>query len=122
MARASRISDDEVAAKRQTAAYMAKVDQLRRSNPDLSADEIDAQGLAANDEAVYGHDAKRDRHGRFIPQGIGSAGHESTNHFSSILRWQGKSAYDEAVAEIWRRDPARAERLRLPKPAKEKAA
>lgn len=113
---------EEVAAKRNTAAYRQSVDLLGRTREDLNEREIDELSLEAVDRAVYGFDAKKDRRGNFIPQGIGSPGHESGNHFASILRWQGKPAYDEAVAEIWKRDPQRAEKLRLPKPVKGVAA
>ena len=35
---------------------------------------------------VFGHDAKRDGKGNFIEQGLGSKGHETANHFATILR------------------------------------
>lgn len=70
---------------------------------------------------VYGFDAKRDRKGNWIEQGIGSRGKETSNHFSSIRRYEGKQAYEDAVREIWKRDPKHAQRLGLPK-LKESAA
>jgi hypothetical protein len=79
---------------------------------------MDARGLAANDEAVFGHDAKRDRNGEFIQQGIGSPGHETANHFASILRWEGRERWEIAVRDLWKRNPEHAKRLRLPQPAR----
>ena len=106
---------EELAAKRQSAAYLFKMDQLRRSAEDMTDAEMDRIALAAVDEAVFGFDAKRDRKGSYIPQGIGAQGHETGNHFASILRWQGKAAWEDAVREIWKRDPERAQKLGLPK-------
>lgn len=70
---------------------------------------------------VYGHDAKRDRKGNWIEQGIGAPGRESANHFASIRRYEGKESYEAAVREIWKRDPKRAQLIGLPK-LKESAA
>jgi hypothetical protein len=69
--------DIETEAKRQSAAYARTIGWLRHTQPHLSDEEMDARGLAANDEAVFGHDANRDRNGEFIQQGIGSPGHET---------------------------------------------
>lgn len=63
---------------------------------------------------VYGFDAKRDRKGNWIEQGIGSKGRETANHFSSIRRYQGKEVWEECVREIWKRDPKRAKAIGLP--------
>ena len=109
---------NDIEAQRQTAAYARTIAWLRHTRPDMPDEEMDAAGLKAVDEAVYGHDAKRDRKGNFVPQGTGAPGHETTNHFASIRRWEGKEAYDKAVAEIWRRDPDRAKKLNLPQPAR----
>jgi hypothetical protein len=67
---------------------------------------------------VYGHDHKVSSNGEAIEQGHGSKGHESVNHFASILRYEGREAYDKAVAEIHARDPKRHAALRLPLPRK----
>ena len=83
--------------------------------------DIVKQVLDAEDAAVHGHDAKKDKKGKRIQQGIGSPGHESGNHFTAILRYEGKEAWEIAVKDIWKRDPKRAEALNLPK-LKEKAA
>jgi hypothetical protein len=69
---------------------------------------------------VFGHDAKRDRNGNYIEQGIGSPGNLSVNHFAALLKAETdgievKGSYAKAVADLWKRDPARAEKLRLPK-------
>lgn len=104
----------EIAAKRQSAAYIAHANLLNRSQPDLSEKEIDALSLEACDQAVYGFDAKKVK-GKYVPQGIGSPGHETGNHFAAILRYQGKEAYEEAVREIQKRDPKRHAELGLPK-------
>ena len=69
---------------------------------------------AAHYAAVYGHDAKKDRDGNYIQQGVGSPGHENFNHFQAIRRYQGEAAYKAAVKEIYQRDPGRAKKLGLP--------
>jgi len=70
---------------------------------------------------VFGHDAKKDVKGNYIEQGIGAKGRESANHFATILRHEQlglepPGAHQAALMEIWKRDPARAEKLRLPRP------
>jgi hypothetical protein len=52
-----------------------------------------------------------------VPQelGVGAPGRESVNHLAAILKYEGMDAYQAACADIWRRDPARAEKLNLPK-------
>ncbi len=109
---------DDLEAKRATAAYSRTIAFLTTTQPGLSDEAMDAQALAAVDASVYGADAKRDSKGNFIPQGIGSKGHESANHFAAIRKYEGKEAYDKAVGEIWRRDPDHAKRLGLPQPAR----
>jgi hypothetical protein len=81
---------------------------------ELSKDAI-KKHFEAEARNVYGFDAKRDRHGNWIEQGIGSKGRETSNHFNSIRRYEGKEAYADAVREIWKRDPKRAGELGLPK-------
>lgn len=112
------MADNNIEAQRQTAAYARTVAWLRHSQPNLSDEEMDAQGLAAVDAAVYGADAKKDAKGRWIEQGVGSAGHESGNHFAAIRRWEGKEAYDRAVAACWKNSPDHAKKLGLPQPAR----
>jgi len=70
---------------------------------------------------VFGHDAKKDAKGNYIEQGIGARGRETANHFATILRHEQlglepPGAHARALEEIWRRDPKRAEALRLPRP------
>lgn len=76
---------------------------------------------------VFGHDAKKVK-GEFVEQGIGSKGHETANHFAALLkaervdRIEPPGSYEAAVREIWKRDPKRAEKLKLPRPESFKAA
>ncbi len=70
---------------------------------------------------VFGHDAKKDKHGDYIEKGLGTAGNETTGHFSALMNaelrgTEPRGTYQAALAEIWRRDPAHAKKLRLPKP------
>ena len=70
---------------------------------------------------VFGHDAKKDAKGDYIEQGLGSKGHETANHFATILRHEQlglepSGAHQAELMEIWKRDPKRAEALRLPRP------
>lgn len=73
---------------------------------------LQAEAEAKN---VYGHDAKRDRKGNWIQQGIGAPGRETANHFASIRRYEGKEVWEVAVREMWKRDPKRAQAIGLPK-------
>lgn len=75
--------------------------------------------LAEEEKIVYGHDFKTVK-GHPVEQGIGSPGRETNNHFAGIRKYEGDEAYQAALADIWKRDPDHAEKLRLPKP-KEKA-
>lgn len=50
--------------------------------------------------------------------GIGSVGRENSNHFAAIRKYEGEEAYQDALAEIWKRDAERAKKLNLPKPRK----
>jgi hypothetical protein len=89
----------------------------------FGADDDTALALAdkAHVDSVYGSDAKRDSRGNPIQQGIGSPGHETGNHFASILRYEGREAYERAVLEIQKRDPDRHAKLGLPKIVEKKA-
>ncbi len=112
----SKIANEELAAKKQSAAFTTTIDRLRRSDPDLPDKEAEKIALDALDAHVFGHDAKKDRKGNYLQQGIGAPGYETTNHFASIRRYEGKDAWEAAVCEVWKRDPKRAEALRLPNP------
>lgn len=73
------------------------------------------------DKAVFGHDFKRDSRNRPIEQGLGSPGHETSQHYAALLRnemlgVEPKGAYRRAVTDQWRRDPQKAEALHLPRP------
>ena len=75
--------------------------------------------LEAEEKVVFGHDFQKDK-GQPIERGIGSHGRESSNHFAAIRKYEGEEPYQDALKEIWGRDPERAKKLNLPKP-KEKA-
>jgi hypothetical protein len=75
-----------------------------------------AAAVKAFYDSIYGHDAKKDRAGNFIQQGVGSPGHENGNHFAAILRYQGRESYNRAVKEIFARDPERAKKIGLEQP------
>jgi hypothetical protein len=57
------------------------------------------QAAQAELEAVYGAGFKRDRNGKPVEKGIGSAGNPSEQHFTAIERWEGKDAADAARAK-----------------------
>lgn len=108
---------NDLEAKRNTAVFADTTNRLRHTT-DLPDSEIERIALEAVDHAVHGFDAKKDRNGNFIPQGIGSPGHETSNHFASLRRFEGEESYRRAVAEAWKRDPIRAQKLGLPQPAR----
>jgi hypothetical protein len=81
----------------------------------LTPDERKAH-LAAEEKIVFGQTFQRDRNGAPIEVGIGSPGRESVNHMQSILKYEGREAYDAAAAKIWKRDPEHAQRLGLKRP------
>ena len=73
----------------------------------------------AEDAAVYGADAPKDRKGKRIQQGIGSKGHETGNHFAAMKRaeqmgLEEPGTYNRMVLEIQNRDPKRHALLGLP--------
>jgi len=115
-------ADPEAPAKRQSAAYIMESNKLFRSNPEITEAEVDRLALIAADQAVFGHDAKKDKKGNYIPQGIGSPGRETSNHFAAIRRYEGKEAWEAAVREIQKRDPKKHAELNLPKLPPEKPA
>lgn len=73
--------------------------------------------FAAEEKIVFGEDIEKKK-GAPVEKGIGSPGRETNNHFAAIRKYQGEEAYQEALAEIWGRDPDRAKKLNLPKPKK----
>ena len=109
---------NDLEAQRQTAAYARHIAWLRHTQPNLDDATMDAEALKKVDEAVYGFDAKRDRHGNFIQQGIGSHGHETSNHMASLLKYEGRESYNREVARIWKETPDHARKLNLPQPAR----
>jgi hypothetical protein len=91
----------------------------------IDAGELPANALELHREAeaqmVFGVDAKKDARGHYIEQGIGSRGNESANHYAALQKAEREGhepagAYRTALAEIWKRDPERARKLRLPEP------
>jgi hypothetical protein len=113
------------------------IDPIRPPSITLSGEEIQEirDGIAAGlyppdflkrcDEArarnVFGHDAKQDRHGNYIEQGLGAKGHETANHFTALKKSEAMGielpgTYDREVAAMWKRDPDRAKRINLPAP------
>lgn len=82
--------------------------------PEPSVQELREIADRADALNCYGFDAKQDRNGKWIEQGIGSPGHETSNHFSSILRYQGQAAYEKAVRALWKSNPDRARLIGLP--------
>jgi hypothetical protein len=68
---------------------------------------------ASEEKIVFGEDVQH-RNNVPLEKGIGSPGHETNNHLAAIRRWEGEEEYQKAVAEIWKRDPARAKKLGLP--------
>lgn len=108
---------DENDPRRHTGTFADTINGLRHTRPDMSEAEIDAQGLAAVDDSVYGVGFKRDlKSGAPIPNGVGSPGHETANHFASIKKYEGDESYRRAVAELYKRDPSHAQKLGLPQP------
>jgi len=84
--------------------------------PEPSDAELDAIGAEAERKDVYGHDYKTDRQGRLIPCGIGSKGRETINHLNSILRYEGRAAYEKELRRIWKETPDHARRSGFPEP------
>jgi hypothetical protein len=72
--------------------------------------------LLAEARNVYGWDAKQRPDGSWIEQGIGSAGHETLNHFMSIRKFEGEAKYQAAVKKMWKENPARARLIGLAEP------
>jgi hypothetical protein len=89
--------------------------------PPPSEPELAEIGAEAERKNVYGFDYKKDRHGNPIPQGIGSPNHETTNHFSSIRRYQGEAKYQAAVRKMWKENPERARKIGLEQPERASA-
>jgi hypothetical protein len=109
---------DDLEAKRQTAHYNRHIAWLRHTAPHMDDAAMDEQALAKVDESVFGFDAKKDRAGNFVQQGIGSKGRETHNHMQALLKYEGRAAYDREVARIWKETPDHAKRLGLPQPAR----
>src|SRR5262249_48895840 len=90
-------------------------------NRAIAAGATPEQAAQVEARNVYGHDAKRDRHGNFIEQGIGSESNPSVNSFAAIRKWEGEVAYQAALKKIWRNSPDKARQLGLPEPARASA-
>jgi len=76
------------------------------------------QALREEARNVYGNDAKQDRNGNWIEQGVGSKSNETIGHYQAIRKFEGEIAYQRALKEIFARDPNHARKLSLPEPAK----
>ena len=99
-------------------------EMIRKGELPHDALERQAESEAKN---VFGADARKDRNGKFIEQGIGSKGHETLNHFTALLRaeqqgFEPAGTYKKAVAEIYRRDAKHAAAIGLPPPPQGVAA
>lgn len=108
------INDPKFAGGGPSAAYAFNRDRVLHAEG--SPEAAHEAGLKAHEAAVFGADAKRDRNGNFIQQGIGSPGHETANHFAGILRWEGREAHDRAVRAAFKRDAAHARSIGLVEP------
>ena len=53
------------------------------------------QALREEARNVFGVDAKQDRHGNWIEQGIGSKGNESIGHYQAIRKYEGGISYQK---------------------------
>lgn len=100
-------------------------EEIQEMRADIAAGKLEPDAIAKHLEAearnVFGFDAKKDRHGNYIEQGIGSPNNLTENHFAALLKneqlgLEPKGAYEAAIADLWKRDPARAEKLRLRRP------
>jgi len=88
--------------------------EIHRPLDDATLDKIAAD---AEDASVHGWDAKKDpKTGKRLPQGIGAPGHETTNHFASIRRYEGEQRYQNAIRKMWKDNPARAAAIGLEQP------
>lgn len=96
-------------------------DQFENMTPEEQEEYLAPANVKAREaiqqSVVFGHDHKTVK-GEPVEQGIGARGRESGNHFASILRYEGKEAFDAAVAELHKRDPKRHAALKLPVPKK----
>jgi hypothetical protein len=70
--------------------------------------------------SVFGHGFEV-KDGKPVSQGIGAPGHETLNHFNALKLaedngTEAKGTWANAVRDFWRREPERAEKMRLPRP------
>ena len=98
---------------------IAEMHRLMKTG-ELPPDAIERQ-RAAEAANVFGHDAKRDKNGKYIEQGQGAKGHETANHNAALLKaeregFEPAGSWKRAVEELYRRDPARAKAINLPLP------
>lgn len=90
-------------------------------SPDARKAHLAAEEMTVFGRTVTGEPAYKKVKG--VPQemGIGAPGNETANHFHAIRKAEGDEAYQSALAQTWKRDPERAQKLNLPKPAKQAA-
>lgn len=77
----------------------------------LADEEMTVFGRTKSNEPAY-----KKIKGTPVEQGVGAHGHETGNHFQAILKYQGDEAHQDALREIWKRDPTHAKKLSLPQP------
>jgi hypothetical protein len=51
---------------------------------------------------VFGHDAKKDRHGKYIEQGVGSKQQPTSQSMAALLQHEGVDAHQRAIDEATR--------------------
>jgi hypothetical protein len=90
-------------------------------NTGATHEEADAAANEAEGKSVFGFDAKKDRNGNWIPQGIGAPGNESSNHYAALRKAEQQDleppgSYNRAVIDLYRRDAAKARSLGLREP------
>jgi hypothetical protein len=62
-------------------------DELKELTPEECAEHFENER-----KAVFGHDYKKDKHGNPIPQGLGSPGNFTEQHWAALLRSEGAAA------------------------------
>ena len=110
----NRLDDPQFAGQGPSASYAFERDRMIHAGATEEA--AHAAGLLAHEVSVYGADAKKDRNGHRIQQGIGSPGHETGNYFASIRRYEGEIRYQAAIRKMWKDNPERAKLLGLEQP------
>jgi hypothetical protein len=79
---------------------------LRRDELEQLTPEERKLHFEAEAKNVFGHDAKKDRHGRYIEQGRGSPQQPTVQSMGALLAAEGMDAYNRAIeaatkAGVW---------------------